>query len=213
MNCWTNRALNNSNRHGHLTVIYGPMFSSKTDNLLILLSVGMGIGKKILIINNIIDERPGLESSGILTSHRDSPCRIKQAQQISVNRLEEVPKKEIDENDVIGIDEAQFFEDITLVFEWLKMGKTIITAGLMFTSESKPFGDYYMLLSHADKVIKLNAVCLPCMSELSKHGINLTIPAIMTKYLGSKKGDVLVGSEGYIPVCRFHYYQEENNSE
>jgi thymidine kinase len=166
----------------------------------------MGIKQKILIINSVLDVRPDINESGNLTSHRDSPSRVRNARQITVKTLKEIPLQLIEQHDVIGIDEAQFFEDITLVFEWLKMGKSIITAGLMFTSECKPFGDYYLLLSHADEVIRLSAVCLKCKEEMDVHHISgMSQQANMTKCLKQKDTDISVDNE-YIPVCRYHYY-------
>lgn len=205
MNYESKHALKYFNPHGHLTVIYGPMFASKTDYLLMLLGIRMGIKQKILIINSSLDVRLDLHKSDGLTSHRDSPSRIKNSKHVSTDKLSKI---DVSSYDVIGIDEAQFFEDITFIFEWLKMGKTIFTAGLMFTSESKPFGDYYVLLSHADEVIPLTAVCVKCMDEGFKHGLsNYTRPANMTKcVMDQKNQDILVGSDQYIPVCRYHYY-------
>ena len=195
------------NPHGYLITIYGPMFASKTDYLLMLLGIRMGIKQKILIINNIIDDRPDINSSGILSSHRDSPGKVKDAKQISTSHLANIPISLIESHDVIGIDEAQFFDDITLVFEWLKLGKTVITAGLMFTSECKPFGKYYLLLSHADETIPLTAVCLKCKEDMESHGVSgITQPANMSKCLKIKTDDVMVSSDEYIPVCRYHYY-------
>lgn len=195
------------NPHGYLISIYGPMFASKTDYLLMLLSVRKGIGQKILIIKNILDVRPELATSGELSSHRDSPGKIKGAEYVGVKYLKDISAQLINEADVIGIDEAQFFDDITLVFEWLKIGKTVITAGLMFTSECKAFGNYHLLLSHADEVIKLDAICLKCKNEMDTHGVTgMSQSANMTKYLGVKDNDVCVGSDKYIPVCRYHYY-------
>lgn len=195
------------NPHGYLITIYGPMFASKTDYLLMLLGIRMGIKQKILIINSMLDKRPDINESGVLTSHRDSPSKVKDANQIGVKNLADIPTDLIIDHDVIGIDEAQFFPDITLVFEWLKLGKTIITAGLMFTSECKPFGNYYLLLSHADEKIPLTAVCLKCKEEMDTHGLSgMSHAAIMTKCLNTKSDDILVGSDEYIPVCRYHYY-------
>lgn len=201
MNCETKRSIKYLNPNGYLVVIYGPMFSSKTDYLLMLLSVRMGISQKILIINSILDIRPGIKSSGILTSHRDSPSKVKTATEVYAKDLSEISQKLIYEHEVIGIDEAQFFSDITLVYEWIKLGKTVITAGLIFTSECKPFGKYIELLSHADEVIPLTAVCIKCREEKG-----IILPAKMTKCLKIKDTDVMIGSDEYIPVCRKCYY-------
>jgi thymidine kinase len=65
---------------------------------------------------------------------------------------------------VIGIDEAQFFdEDILHVVEKLaNMGKRVIVAGLDMDYAGKPFGPMPKLLSIANFVTKLHAVCMQC---------------------------------------------------
>lgn len=65
--------------------------------------------------------------------------------------------------DVVGIDEGQFFSDIVDFCEVLaNMNKIVVVAALDGTFERKPFGNIINLIPLAEKVSKLNAVCVYC---------------------------------------------------
>ncbi len=195
--------------NGRLTMIYGPMFAGKTSRLTSSLAVHEGLNHKILLISHSSDDRSSTgeaSPSGILSTHRKSPGRVTAFQECHVSSLSQVSEKFLKECDVIGIDEAQFFEDIEIVEDWIKKYHTkIYTAGLLFTSEHKMFGNYYKLLAHTEDPIVLTAVCTPCLAELTAVGITgILPPAHFTKCLVNKDSDVLIGSSSYIPVCRRH---------
>jgi thymidine kinase len=110
---------------------------------------------------------------------------------------------QVDQVDVIGLDEAQFFDDgiQALALELVGMGKRVILAGLDTTFANEPFGPVPALMALADKVTKLNAVCMVCGQ-----------PAIHTQRLGSSMQLVVVGAAGlYEARCRTHFqpYVEE----
>lgn len=101
--------------------------------------------------------------------------------------------------DVLGIDEAQFFEPwiIEMVEKLLadKAGDdfTVVVAGLDLDAWNKPFGPMPHLLSIADEVQKETAICFICKKR----------PAVFTQKLGSSKQQVEVGdSEIYEARCR-----------
>src|SRR5690606_422292 len=77
-----------------------------------------------------------------------------------------ISKYGINNIDVVAIDEAQFFLDTSLILlvEHLlyKENKTVLVAGLSQDSEGRPFGAMPHLLSIADEIVKLNAVCNKC---------------------------------------------------
>ena len=113
----------------------------------------------------------------------------------------------IAEVDVIGIDEAQFFDAsiIPLTVEFVHLGKRILIAGLDTTFNAEPFGPIPALMAIADEVTKLSAVCMVCGQ-----------PAIHTQRLGQSQELVVVGAIGlYEARCRthFHPYQDEHHSE
>jgi thymidine kinase len=109
----------------------------------------------------------------------------------------------IDEVEVIGVDEAQFFDPslVPLSMELMHQGKRVILAGLDTTFAGEPFPPIPDLMAIADEVAKLSAVCMQCGA-----------PAIHTQRLGANQALVLVGAAGlYEARCRacFRPYQEE----
>ena len=113
----------------------------------------------------------------------------------------------IDEVDVIGIDEVQFFDAaiIPLTLELVHLGKRVLLAGLDTTFANEPFGPVPALMALADEVTKLSAVCMVCGA-----------PAIHTQRLGASQELVVVGAAGlYEARCRthFHPYLDEHQSE
>jgi thymidine kinase len=96
--------------------------------------------------------------------------------------------------DVIGIDEAQFFNDgIIPVCETLVMqGKRVIVAGLDMDYLGKPFGPMPQLLAIADFITKLHAICVQC-----GHLANVSYRT------STEEGTVVLGEKNnYEPRCR-----------
>ena len=110
---------------------------------------------------------------------------------ISCTLLSEVEDK-VSHYDVIGIDEGQFFDDIVEFAEKMaNSGKIIVIAALDGTFERKRFGRVIDLIPMAERVEKLDAVCMDCKEA-----------AAFTKRLTtSKETEVIGGSETYKPVC------------
>ncbi|HEY9138452.1 MAG TPA: thymidine kinase, partial [Terriglobus sp.] len=109
----------------------------------------------------------------------------------------------VDRVEVVGLDEVQFFDEgiLPLTMELISLGKRVILAGLDTTFANEPFGPVPNLMALADKVTKLNAVCMVCGQ-----------PAIHTQRLGQSQELVLVGAVGmYEARCRAHFqpYVEE----
>ncbi len=102
--------------------------------------------------------------------------------------------------DVVGIDEAQFFdEEIVFVCQQLAAkGIRVIVAGLDMDFKGKPFGPMPHLLAIADFITKLHAICVLCGN--------------MASYSFRKIGDtaqlVLGEKAEYMPLCRKHYFDE-----
>jgi thymidine kinase len=122
-------------------------------------------------------------------------------------RLREALYPQLTEVEVIGIDEAQFFDPaiLHLVGELVHMGKRILLAGLDTTFTGDPFGPIPALMAIADDVTKLSAVCMVCGA-----------PAIHTQRLGASRELVVVGAAGvYEARCRacFRPYLNEPDGE
>lgn len=99
--------------------------------------------------------------------------------------------------DVVLIDEVQFFTEkiVDIVRDLLASGKTIYVAGLDLDYQGAPFGVTASLMSIADEVVKLKAVCERCGWDSFQTA----------KVSGTAERMELGGKERYIPVCRECY--------
>lgn len=191
-----------------LFVFTGGMFCGKTTKL--LQEVGkfsdLSEKNKALIINNSIDIR---NQQHIVSSHSSLYKGLNdKIEVISVLLLSNV---NVDKYSVIGIDEANFFDDLVpVVQKWLTMKKNIICVGLDGDYKMEKFGHISELLPISDSFIKLTAICSECLSEILNKGENITpfnmTPAPFTVKI--KKNDQLIdigGNDKYAPVCRKHH--------
>lgn len=142
--------------HGSVEVIVGSMFSGKTDELIRRLRRATIARQKVQVFKPIIDNRYAIEK---VTSHDGNIFQalpISQAADI-LTHLETATT-------VVGIDEAQFFDlEITDIASQLAhRGIRIILAGLDMDFRGEPFGPMPLLLAQADKVDKLQAICIVC---------------------------------------------------
>lgn len=170
---------------GKLTVIAGPMFSGKTEELVRLLMRAQIAKKSVAVFKPDIDVRYG---SQVIMSH--SGYSYQQAVPISNNSAPLAAKG----NTLIAFDEAQFFESwiVDTVMTLVGTGSQVIVAGLDKDYTGKPFGFMPQLLALADHVTKLTAVCMLCGQD-----------ATMT-YRTRKIDDTILvgGSESYEARCR-----------
>jgi thymidine kinase len=142
---------------GSIEVIVGSMFSGKTTELQRRVRRHRIAGRKCVMIKFGDDVRYDAAS---VCSHDQvkSPA-------IPTHHLHDV---DITGYDVVGIDEAQFFDDLV---EWCEMvansGKIVIAAGCDGTYQKKPFGRILELIPCAEHVTKLSAVCTFCHKDAS----------------------------------------------
>lgn len=181
-------------RRGWIEVICGSMFSGKTEELIRRLKRARIANLKVEIFKPAIDVR---YDEVKIVSHDENAIHstpVDNSQKI-LFYSEDV--------DVVGIDEAQFFDaEITRVCQILALkGIRVIVAGLDMDYLGKPFGQMPNLLSVADYITKLHAICVKCGNIASfSHRIN------------NQSGQVLLGEKDvYQPLCRKHYF-EENQS-
>ena len=169
---------------GKIEIILGPMFSGKSTELMRRLRRNIIAKKKCVAIKYISDDRYSTEN---MATH---DLLMMPAMSCSV-LLKEV--NGLLKYDVIGIDEGQFFPDITEACELLaNKGKEVIVACLDGDFRRKPFGKVLELLPLAEEVTKLSAICILCGND-----------AFFTMKIGSNTEIVQIGgAELYKPVCR-----------
>ena len=172
-------------RRGWIEVICGSMFSGKTEELIRRL-------KRVKIANlqaEIFKPSIDMRYDEIKIVSHDSNFIQSTPVESSQNILLLAQQA-----DVVGIDEAQFFDsEIVNVCEQLALrGIRVIVAGLDMDYSGKPFGQMPNLLAVADYITKLHAICVKCgnIANISYR-----------KYNGG--GQVLIGEkEAYEPRCR-----------
>lgn len=174
---------------GRIEVITGPMFSGKSEELIRRLKRAQIAKLRVSCFKPDLDVRYHRTA---IASH--SSQTLEALTVINVEELKTVLMPMIEFVDVVGIDEAQFFDSslVKLTNELVHLGKRVILAGLDTTFTGEPFEPIPELLAIADEVIKLSAVCMQCGA-----------PAIHTQRLGSSQSLVLVGAAGvYEARCR-----------
>jgi len=133
------------------------MFSGKSTELIRRLKRYEIARYSCLIVKYAKDTRYAQES---IATHDHQSLKA-----ISVSRLNEL-KVNLDDYDVIGIDEGQFFPDVVDFSEDMaNKNKTVIIAALDGTFQRKAFASILELVPLAEHVIKLNAVCMNCFGE------------------------------------------------
>ena len=145
----------NNGKAGWIEVVCGSMFSGKTEELIRRLKRAKIANMRVGIFKPEIDVR---YDAGKIVSHNENMAAAFPVP----NALEILNAAE--EYNVVGVDEAQFFDDkIVHVCETLaNKGKRVIVAGLDMDYTGKPFGPIPQLLSVANYVTKLHAVCMQC---------------------------------------------------
>lgn len=169
------------------------MFAGKTSSLIRRIQLESGNGRNVAIIKSSKDTRYGLDS---IVTHDGTklPCW-------ALSNLSSFKQKfgvdAYDQLDVIGIDEAQFFDDL---YDFCREaadhdGKTVIVAGLDGDYLRKSFGSVLDIIPLADSITKLNARCEIC-------GKNAYFTLRKTQ---DKQVELIGGVDVYMPVCRQHY--------
>ena len=146
------RSVNQANNIGWIEVICGSMFSGKTEELLRRVKRAKLAKQKIKIFKPRQDVR---YSKKKVTSHDNNSIKSKPIN--SPSKILEIAEK----FDVIGIDEAQFFDEsiVEVCNKLADSGKRVIVAGLDMDYMGKPFGPMPNLLAIAEYVTKVHAIC------------------------------------------------------
>ena len=148
-------SINNTGRSGWIEVITGSMFSGKTEELIRRLKRANFANLKVEIFKPVIDTR---YSESKVVSHDSNSIvstQVESASNISLmaNNV-----------DVVGIDEAQFFDNglVEVCNRLADSGIRVIVAGLDMDFKGNPFGPVPALISIAEYVTKVHAICMRC---------------------------------------------------
>ncbi|XP_052263492.1 thymidine kinase, cytosolic-like isoform X2 [Dreissena polymorpha] len=171
----------------HSQVIFGPMFSGKTTELMRRMKRYQIANYNCLVVKYANDVR--YDKDGIATHDRQTLPAV------SARILSEL-RASADQYEIIGIDEGQFFPDVvSFCDEMANRGKIVIVAALDGTFQRKGFGDILNLVPLAENVIKLSAVCMTCNSD-----------GHFTKRITADQSvEVIGGADMYQAVCRDCY--------
>lgn len=182
--------VNHKEQFGWIEVICGSMFSGKTEELIRRLRRAQFAKQKVEIFKPMVDNRYHEE---MVVSHDANEIRSTPVPAAANIRIL------ADTCDVIGIDEAQFFDDeiVTVCNDLANKGVRIIIAGLDMDFKGNPFGPMPALMATAEYVTKVHAVC--------------TRTGNLANYSFRKAGNddlVLLGEIGeYEPLSRAAYYK------
>jgi len=180
----------NSNNSGYLEIFIGPMYSGKTSKLLEIYKQYKFCNVPIEVINYSEDTR---YHETMLSSHDKImiPC----IQTLEINSI--LGEKRIQEADVILINEGQFFADLVPdVLELLRLKKKVYVSGLDSDFERKKFGSLLDLIPMCDRVTKIHSLCSLCKDGTA---------GIFSLRLTQEREQKVIGSDNYIPVCRYCY--------
>lgn len=176
---------------GHIEAIAGCMFSGKSEELIRRLRRAVIARQEVQIFKPAADTRAeGVES-------RDN----RSLDAVAVSSSQEMRHHVDWDADVVGIDEAQFFDDglAPLLVELADSGLRVIVAGLDLDFRREPFGPMPRILAVADYVHKLHAICMRCGQ-----------PAQFSQRIAGGDETVQVGdAESYEARCRKCFATDE----
>ncbi len=184
--------INSENRKGWIEVICGSMFSGKTEELIRRLKRAKIAQQKVEIFKPAIDIRYDEEA---VVSHDSN-----QIHSTPVPASANIPLL-INDEQVIGIDEAQFFdmELVGVCNRLANQGIRVIVAGLDMDYQGKPFGPIPALLATAEYVTKVHAICVKC-GHLANHSHRTKV---------NDKLVMLGETDSYEPLCRTCFSRAE----
>ncbi len=176
------------NKRGSIEVIAGSMFSGKTEELIRRLKRAKIAGLKVEIYKPSVDTR---YSDTFVVSHDERSITSTPVDNASMILLLSAGV------DVVGIDEAQFFDEglADVCNELADRGVRVIVAGLDMDYNREPFGPVPAIMSVAEYVSKVHAICVEC-GNLAQYSFRMT----------DNKSRVLLGEKDiYKPLCRDCY--------
>jgi thymidine kinase len=181
------------NQHdGTIEVICGSMFSGKTEELIRRIKRAQIANQNVEIFKPELDKR--YDEHDVVSHNQNtiSSVPVESSSQILLYASD---------NEVVGIDEAQFFDDElpNVCNQLADSGVRVIVAGLDMDFKGKPFGPMPALLSIADFVTKVHAICIQCgaLAQFSFRKVK------------NDKQVMLGETESYVPLCRNCYIEKQ----
>lgn len=178
---------------GSIEIICGSMFSGKTEELMRRLRRAKFANQRIEVFKPALDTR--YDEVEVVSHDRNSITSTPVESSASILLMSS-------EVDVVGIDEAQFFDPglIAVAQELADKGVRVIIAGLDMDFRRQPFGPMAELCAIADSVDKIHAICVEC-GRLANYSHRLV----------SGEAQVLLGEvKEYAPLCRICYNQHKH---
>ena len=185
--------VNHTEQFGWIEVICGSMFSGKTEELIRRLKRAQFAKQRVEIFKPIVDTRYDNE---MVVSHDANEIRSTPVPASSNIRLM------ANDVDVVGIDEAQFFDEeiVAVCNDLANQGIRVIVAGLDMDFKGNPFGPMPALMATAEYVTKVHAVCART-GNLANHSFRTSKNNSLI-HLGEK--------ESYEPLSRSEFQKEFN---
>ena len=181
--------------HGSIEVVCGSMFSGKTDELIRRMRRAVIARQKVQVFKPSVDVRYASEK---VTSHAGADFDA-----TPVEKAENIFDKLDSDTTVVGVDEAQFFDDgiLEVTSRLAERGIRVLVAGLDQDFRGEPFGPMPMLMAKAEHVDKLQAICMVCGEPASRT--QRLVNGMPARY---NDPVVIVGaSELYEARCRQHH--------
>ncbi len=178
-------SINSNKKKGWIEVVCGSMFSGKTEELISRMKRAKFAKQNVEIFKPGVDTRYDEE---LVVSHdsneiHSTPVPSSSNIPILANGV-----------DVVGIDEAQFFDDglVAVCNQLANSGIRVIVAGLDMDFKGNPFGPMPGIMANAEYVTKVHAICMRC-GDLANHSHRKI----------EKEELVLLGEvDEYEPLCR-----------
>jgi thymidine kinase len=147
---------------GWIEVICGSMFSGKTEELIRRVRRAQIARQKVQVFKPAIDTRYARRE---VASHNGV-----QVEAVPVENTVQLQALIDPDTTVVALDEAQFFDDgvVALCGELANQGKRVIVAGLDMDFRGEPFGPMPQLMAQAERVDKLQAICVVCGGPASR---------------------------------------------
>jgi thymidine kinase len=178
---------------GWIEVVVGPMFSGKSEELIRRINRSLIARQRVLVFKPQLDDRYHRTEVSSHDGRRALAIPVRDSAELRAYLSDPLP-------DVLAVDEAQFFDRglVGLVLEMANKGVRVICAGLDMDFRGEPFGVIPDLLTRAEYVEKLCAVCAVCGAPATR-----TQRFVNGKPARYDDPVILVGaSEAYEPRCR-----------
>ena len=176
---------------GWIEVICGSMFSGKTEELIRRIKRAEFANQPLILFKPMVDNR---YSKNKVVSHKGSSIKA------NIIRSSKEILDHVSNEKIVAIDEVQFFDEqlVDVCNDLANKGIRVILAGLDMDFKGVPFGPMPQLLSIAEYVTKVHAVCVSC-GNLAQFSHRIVADA----------DQVLVGAvDKYKPLCRSCYIEK-----